>query len=357
MVFLEQAGSMGAIEDDSRRYLCVDEFMRTLIDARALQSAFELGVIDTLLKDQPLASTALGGRLRIGPQGIGFLLDLLRIGGVVEVNEDQVRLSEKFMDALAYRDLLEAKLDFAGAVLPDFHGLFTQLLGNPEEFMRRSQIFNLFRYDRCFEPSADNYRLTRRWMRYTTVLTKYEAEVCIQSHDFRAYRRLLDIGGNSGEFAFRICRQHPQLEATVFDLPLVCDIGAEHLAAEQEAGRVRFVKGDARYDALPQDSDVVTFKSFLHDWPETLALHFLTKAAQVLPPGGTILIFERGPLRIEQEALPYSMLPNILFLSFFRPPATYSAHLKRIGFESIEIREIKLEMPFHLVTARKGRQN
>lgn len=347
--------SVTTTEEDVRRYLCVDEFMKTLVDARTLQSAFELGIIDILLKTCPIASE-LAVSLRIKPVGLGFLLDLLRVAGVVEESESRLRLSERFMRALEYRDLLETKLDFASAVLPDFLDLFTQLIASPEEFMRRSRTFNLFRYDRCFEPNPDNYRMTRDWMRYTTVLTRYEAHACIRNHDFSSYGQLLDIGGNSGEFAFRICEQHPHIEATVFDLPLVCDIGMEHLSAEKEAGRVRFVKGDLRCDPLPDEQDVITFKSFLHDWPESLALQFLTKASLALRPGGSIVIFERASIRVSQAGMPYSMIPNILFLHFFRAPQTYGDHLKSLGFESVEIREVELEMPFYLVTARKRRQ-
>ncbi|QSA98188.1 methyltransferase [Methylococcus sp. EFPC2] len=347
--------SVTIVEEDVRRYLCVDEFMQTLVDARALQSAFELGVIDALLKSRA-TPTELAARLDTRPAGLAFLLDLLSVAGVIEQEEDgRVRLSGRFMGALEFRELLETKLDFAGTVLPDFAELFTLLIARPEQFMRRSRTFNLFRYDRCFDPSPDNYHATRNWMRYTTALTRYEARACLRNHDFSPYRRLLDIGGNSGEFAFRICEQHPDIEATVFDLPLVCDIGAEHLKGLNAAGRVNFVKGDLRCDPLPGGQDAVTFKSFLHDWPESLALQFLAKAAEALRPGGTMVIFERASLRVNQAGMPYSMIPNLLFLHFFRDPRVYGECLKRLGFESVEIKEIELEMPFNLVTATKRR--
>lgn len=56
-------------------------------------------------------------------------------------------------------------------------------------------------------------------MTITTRLTRHEALVCMKYHDFGQYRRMLDVGGNSGEFALQVCRRHPDLRATVLDLP------------------------------------------------------------------------------------------------------------------------------------------
>ena len=80
-------------------------------------------------------------------------------------------------------------------------------------------------------------------MRITTLLTRYEAAVCMDHHDFSQYRRMLDVGGNSGEFVLRICRRYPDISAAVFDLPLVCELGQEHVRGTAEADRISFVKG------------------------------------------------------------------------------------------------------------------
>lgn len=335
-------------------FLCVDEFMGGLVESRALASALELGLIDMLLNDGETALGGLATRLGLEAKGLRLLSDLLAANRVVVRSGDKIALSPAFRVALNYRDLLEAKLDFANLVLRDFHELFTELLGRPGEFMRRSRVFDLFRYDRCMEPSAENTEITRRWMRFTTCLTKYEAEACLATHDFGGYRRMLDIGGNSGEFVLRICKAYPDITGTVFDLPLVCQIGREHVASEAEAGRIRFVEGDARKLALPQDHDLITFKSFLHDWPQADAREFIVKASQALSPGGTMLIYERGPFEVGDTTPPYSSIPTILFFQFYRSPELYTEQLAALGFRSIEVRKVELEMPFHLIVAKKA---
>ncbi len=169
---------------------------------------------------------------------------------------------------------------------------------------------------------------------------------------------MVDVGGNSGEFSLQICRRHPNLHATVMDLPMVCEVGMEHILAEPERDQISFRKGDVRSDPLPSGADLITFKSMLHDWPDDAALHFLRKASDTLEPGGTLLIFERGPLQIAASeaaaaTLPFSMLPDLLFFRSYREPAIYREQLASLGLTQIEIQPIPLEMPFYLVTARK----
>ena len=278
-------------------YLRIDRYLQTLIGARALASALETGLIDRLREPAGMVFDTLSGAIDMAPHGLRFLIDLLKANQVAVEDADGIALSDQFRDALTYRDLLETKMAFLDSVLPDIHGLFTDLLGNPDAFMAKSQVFDLFRYDRCFDITPENVTATKRWMNYTSALTRYEAAPCLDNFDISPYRRILDIGGNSGEFVCRLCEASPELSATVFDLPVVCEIGREHISGEPESDRIQFVAGDARRDELPGGHDLISFKSFLHDWPPAEVAELLRRAARSLMPGGTLLIFERARLR------------------------------------------------------------
>jgi SAM-dependent methyltransferase len=339
----------GAVFD----YLCVDSFMKTAVQARALATAFELRLIDYLNENQPSTVGDLKKGFQGDEKGLQLLLDLLLENQVLLESNGAIDLSPQFRKALQYRDLLEAKLEFSNIVLPDFANLFTTLIRSPDRFARRARVFELFGYNRCFDYSHENYELTKRWVRITTALTKYEAPVCMKYHDFSRYLRILDIGGNSGEFVLRICKKYPNINATVFDLPLVCQVGLEHIRSEPEADRISLIKGNALTDVLPSGFDLITFKSMLHDWPENEAKQFISRASESLQPGGTLLIFERGPIDVSETTLPYSMIPFLLFFRSFRSPAIYAEHLENKGFQDIKIQRIELETVFYLVTARK----
>jgi SAM-dependent methyltransferase len=331
-------------------FLCVDEFLRNVVEARALKSAFELGLIDHLQGGTASTLAVIQARCRGDDRGLQLLLELLESGRVVERFEDSYRLTQRIQNALKFRDLLEAKLDFANLVAPDFVDLFTTLVEDSGRFFLESRLHELFDYDRCFEDTPENRERTKRWVRITSCLTRYEAQACLRHHDFGRYARMLDVGGNSGEFVLQVCKRSPDLRAKVFDLPLVCDVGREHVGREPEAGRITFVKGNALADPLPTGFDLVSFKSMLHDWPERETGRLFERACRSLNPGGTLLVFERGPIDAEGGTLPYSMLPMLLFFRAFRPPTFYATRFKALGLTGIEVQTLRLDMPFFLVT-------
>ena len=334
-------------------FLIVDEFLKTLVDARALKTAFELGLIDRLVEHRSGSAEALGRAVGADSVGMRFLLDLLRANGVVDERGGDVRFTRRFLTALRYRDLLETKLGFAGLTINDFADLFTALIKDPDGFMGQARLYQLFDYRRCLDLRAENFAPTRAWMRLTSTLTRYEALACMELHHFGGHRRMLDIGGNSGEFVLQLCRRYPELRGTVLDLPLVCEIGMEHVLTEPEAERISFISSDVRTDTLPLGYDLIAFKSMLHDWPAQEARQFIDKAARSLNPGGTLLIFERGPLQVENAVPPMSMLPLLLFFRSYRPPDNYVTQLGALGFRDVRQQEIRLDSPFFLVTGRK----
>ncbi len=334
-------------------FLCVDDFICDIYSARALATAFELGLIDSLIQRKSTSLSSLtepGGRER---RGMRLLIDLLVRHRVVENSAGTVRLTPGFGRALEFRDLLELKIALANFAAHDFLDHFSDLVQRNDPFLSKMKFCRIFSYDKCFSYSRENEEATRRWMRITTTLTKYEAQAGLRYHDFGGYRRVLDVGGNSGEFALRICREFPEVLATVFDLPLVCDIGEQHIQGEPEARRISFIKGNALMDDLPKGFDLIIFKSMLHDWPDQEAKHFITKAAQALAPDGTLLIFERGPIEGAGTELTYGTIPILLFFHSFRSSTLYQEQIRELGLEDIVVKEFYLETPFFIVTARK----
>ena len=336
---------------DETRYLCVDKFLTTLAGARALTAALELGLVDLLLLGGHATGENLAEELGTDAAGMGILLDLLTAGGVVEKGESGYGLTPAFAEALEFRDLLEVKLAFSNLCARDLLDHFTHLVSEPSLFHSGARLFKLFDYSRAWDTSTKNLEEVWRWMRITTTLTKYEAPVVVARHDFSRYRRILDIGGNSGEFVLNICRLNPEARATVLDLPAVCEEGRRYIRDEPEAGRIEFVEGNALSDDMPSGYDLVTFKSVLHDWPEEETRQLLTRAANSLEPGGTMLIFERGPIKPDDGVPPYSLVPFLLFARFFREPDLYVSMLDDLGFTNISVNRVPLEMTFNLVTA------
>lgn len=106
-------------------------------------------------------------------------------------------------------------------------------------------------------------------------------------------RALLDVGGGSGAIPIELCRTHPSLRATVFDLPFVCELAAGKIDASGLADRVTVTPGDFLADAgLPDGYDVILLSSILHDWDEETDRALLAKCHRALPSGGSVIVCE-----------------------------------------------------------------
>jgi precorrin-6B methylase 2 len=104
---------------------------------------------------------------------------------------------------------------------------------------------------------------------------------------------LLDVGGGSGAYDIELCRRYPDLRATVFNLPPVCEIASKKIEAAGEEDRIAVAPGDFLADPeLPAGHDVVLLSMIMHDWTPEQDLTILRKCFAALPPGGRIAISE-----------------------------------------------------------------
>lgn len=335
----------------SRDYLQIENFVQDAMLSRALQAAFDHGLIDRLLARSLDAADCASERM--DESGARFLLQLLAAANVVTLTDGRAELSGEFRQALRYRDLLQTKLKFAELLSADYFGGMDHLLRCAEDFMAHSVLFELFDYGNCTQVTPASCLQASRWMELTTMLTRYEAPVCAEHYAFDRHSHMLDVGGNSGEFALQVCRRVSHLQARVLDLPAVCAVGQRHLHDTDVQARVSFQPGNMLQDDFPA-VDLITWKSVLHDWPEDHAAHLLCKTYESLPPGGSILIFERQAWDFSQHATSYGLLPVFLFFRSYRTADDYRGLLQQAGFSEIDVQTIELEVPFLLATARRN---
>ena len=337
----------------STDYLCIEPFLRDAVPGRILELAYSCGLIDALAEAVPPAESSLPAPGDAA--GRAFMLQNLQAAGVIERcgATGKLGLTAAFRGTRPYQELAQTRLKFARMLLPDFMNYLPQLLQGFAAFRERAGLFELFDYSRCLTVSPQNCLHASRWMELTTVLTKFEAPCAVDAFDFSGCRSLLDVGGNSGEFARCVCKRFPAIHATVADLPVVCEVGRRHLAESSQASRVSFLPLNAVEQPLPRGFDLVSFKSMLHDWPPDHAAALLDNAFQALEPGGRILIFERAKHDFSADGFSYGQIPVLLFFRSYRSPQAYADMLAAVGFADIELQTMALDSQFVLITARK----
>jgi SAM-dependent methyltransferase len=105
-------------------------------------------------------------------------------------------------------------------------------------------------------------------------------------------RRLLDVGGGSGAFAITLCRQRPELSATILDFPNVAEVGRRFVAQAGLTTRIGFVEGNALEVDWPEEQDAVLFSYVSGSVSAEGVRELYRRAYHALRPGGTVLIHD-----------------------------------------------------------------
>lgn len=121
-------------------------------------------------------------------------------------------------------------------------------------------------------------------------IARFSASLLWEKINLAAHKRLLDLGGGPGTYAFVTCQLNPELEAVVFDLPEVKPIFEEHRGKSGVGNRVKFHAGDFQEDIIPSGFDVVLLSSIIHSYGPLENQELIAKLAKAVMPGGLVLI-------------------------------------------------------------------
>jgi hypothetical protein len=140
---------------------------------------------------------------------------------------------------------------------------------------------------------ADDPAMVATFWRAMHSMSVFTARALGHAYDFSHVRRLLDVGGGGAAYTIELCRIYPDLTATVYDLPFVCEQTRQRIADAGLGDRISCVGGDFfAEDKLPDGHDAALLSSVLHDWSEAEDRGILRKVRAALPRRGTIMISE-----------------------------------------------------------------
>ncbi|MBY6005315.1 methyltransferase domain-containing protein [Salipiger bermudensis] len=281
-----------------------------------------------------------------------WAVQILSERGALLAGDDGWCASAAMTELLRAQDDLAALVEFTALAACDILRHGPALSSGVRAFQSRAETFGFFRYDRARGTGAAQIEDTAPWVAYVTALSRREAPVLAPLIPLDGCARLLEIGGNTGVMAEALLARHRALSATVLDLPAVCHLGRARMKHRPEP-RLSFLPGDARETAWPA-ADAVLFKSVLHDWAPDDARALLRQAAAHLPPGGRVIVCERGALADEPVPGGLSAAANLVFGPFYRAPAVYRDWMVAAGLRPLPPVDAQLDMTFHVIAAEKS---
>eukprot|EP00775_Hariotina_reticulata_P003453 gene3453-3724_t len=110
-------------------------------------------------------------------------------------------------------------------------------------------------------------------------------------HDFSNCKVVVDVGGGYGKLLMNIMDAYPNVgHGIVVELPAVVRTVPE--LSVQYKGKITWIEGDF-FKPLSVAADCYVMKSVLHDWNDEECLVILRNLAAVMPPGATLVNFDR----------------------------------------------------------------
>jgi SAM-dependent methyltransferase len=242
----------------------------------AVVAGTRLGLFEALA-DGPQPLQRLAEAMECSVVGVEALADCLVGADLLRRRDDTFSLTRPARTWL----LADAPRSLRDAVL--FMGYCHRWLAGLEDAVRTGVVVRV--HDREHPPEF--------WRAYTGALASFArlaAPEIVRRARLPAPRRLLDVGGNHGLYAAAWCARHPELQATVLDLPEACAAGRPVVANAPGGDRVTYVEGDFRAAPWGEGWDVVLLFIVLHNATEPEARLALARARESLAPGGRLVI-------------------------------------------------------------------
>ncbi|MCK0177581.1 class I SAM-dependent methyltransferase [Mycolicibacterium sp. F2034L] len=275
------------------------------------------------LAGRPATAEELAADLDLDPVPTRLLLDCLRSGGHVTVRSGRYRLTRSSRRWLDPGSPLSVAQYVAGTA--DYWDWWSRL----DEVTRTGRPAG--HHD---APPGDPY--WRRYIGGQLELARLSAgEVAAKLRLRGEPRTLLDIGGGHGWYSAQLCRRHPQLTATVLDLPGSAAVGRDIISGAGMADRVAHREGDATVDDLGSGYDVVLCFNLLHHLTVEQTVALFARIHSALTPGGTLAVMDAFAEPGRRTSAQANVLGVFVYLSSgsqIHPPARLHDWLQQAGF-------------------------
>jgi acetylserotonin N-methyltransferase len=254
-----------------------------LYQTPAISVALELELFENL--QQPATTEALVAATGYSARGLSALLGMLKCLHLLDRRDGQWQLNQT---SSAYM-LRES---------PFFWGpFFSYMAGSlPLHDLLRDNVRGVGtgegRPVQGWEEGQIDAELARRLTDFMHCHSIAPAVGVAKGCDFAGVRRLLDVGGGSGCYAFSIAAANPKLQATVMDLPTICQVAADYIDKAGLSERVDTIVVDMFREAWPAGYDCHFFANVFHDWSLDTCAELARSSFAALEPGGRICLQE-----------------------------------------------------------------
>jgi hypothetical protein len=111
------------------------------------------------------------------------------------------------------------------------------------------------------------------------------------AYDFSGFKKVVDVGGATGNLIAAILARHPGPRGMLYDLPHVVRDAPSLLTSRGVVDRVTIESGSF-FERVPAGGDAYVLSHIIHDWSEEQCLTILSHCRRAMGPTSRLLIVE-----------------------------------------------------------------
>jgi hypothetical protein len=249
------------------------------VEARIVQTAVQLAIFDTL-QDTALSSHEIGKRLGLELKATDLLVNALASMGLLEKQRENFFLTE-----VARRYLLKNSGEYLGGMIRFDASLWSCWEKLPEAIRSGKPV-----------RTPDMYQSDRRETDIfisamdSLVKARGDAEALAAALDATEITTLLDVGAGPATYPIALCRQFPNIHATIFDLPGTLRLTEGYIREAKLPAQIDLISGDYRSDPIPGNYDIIFLSNIIHGENVEKNIALMKKLVAHLNPQGQIVI-------------------------------------------------------------------
>ncbi len=231
------------------------------------------------LKDGPLTVDELADAAKLPRRSVSVLTSAMVAWGLMELKDGKLSNGKA-----AQRRLTTAGPDDIRPGYRLYEQLDLPLFEQFEQAIRTGMPVQTKR------PIADFGRIFSEGVE---AFTRPAADALPAAYDFSRHRRVLDMAGGTGSYLLPLLRKHSSLAATLYELPHVADMARRRLGSDPHGGQVEVVDGDALFDPIPSDHDVIILANTIHLLNQEKVQRLFQRLRDVAKPGTRLVMPEQ----------------------------------------------------------------
>lgn len=304
--------------------------------AQALHVAHELNLFDIIHKNAALTLAEIASILKIQHRPAEALLSMCASLDLIHLN-----LKNKYeLTDIAKHFLLKESPFYVGGALDItimnnevylFKSFKQALLDNTSQIYQGKELF---------KTNEEQNELAKIFTHAMHGKSMAMANVWPSKIDLSTHHTFLDIGGGSSAHSIAVTTHWKQLNAIVYERPVVTEVAEFYINCFALHKRIKTVQGDMWEDPYPE-ADIHYYSDIFHDWSSEQCQSLINKSYQSLKKNGRILIHEMlfnqnktGPLSVSAY--------NIMMLLWTQSGQQFSypelsSMLLSAGFEDIQL--------------------